>query len=669
MMQKIKRIKTYTFIVYIIETLVVLGLIIFKLVKDTNTTFVDNPTILFIIFSLIFGINIVVALLSQRSIEVDARINHIGITNTLGADISEAFIYGELGMIIFDSNQEIIWTSELFEERNIRCVGKNVTETFPEVKAFFDNTDQTPDEVKVALNSRDYSVLCLRELDLLVFKDTTEIDNLYEMKEKQAPVFITVAIDNLTDLESIGQDENTTQYELEVRKLIIEWGKHYDVYTHLIGDDVYLIVAQEEEYIKMVNDKFNIMDQVHEVTKTANIPLTISIGVGRGNSDFNRLAELSSSAMDVALSRGGGQIVINNYGAHMEFFGGTTEIKTKKNTVRSRVLSQSLYTHIKSNDKILLAPHTNADFDAIGACLGLYTMAKAQNKEAWIVCPLNCMEIKTRTAIKDLFKKEEIDDIFIDEAKALTLVDDKTLVCLADINRAKLTPCPKLIEVAQRIAVIDHHRRAEDAIDNPIFSIIETTASSASELVVELIKFSKSKINIVPRVATALLAGILLDTSGFRNKCSAETFEACMLLKEYGADLDAANDYLKDEYEEYELKTKIMNNAETIHFGIVLTTAPDDLIVDRTILAKVGNDAMNVKGIKAIFVIGLIGQNEVGVSARSDGSFNVQLILEKMGGGGHFAMAATQIKDKSIADVREELIKIVDNYISEMRFD
>ena len=669
MIQKLKQIKTYSLLLFILETLFVLGLIVFKLVKQDNTTFIDNPTAIFFIFVAVFGLNVVYALFAHHSLEVDARMNHIGVTNTLGADISEAFIYGEIGMVIYDASNEIIWSSELFEERNIKCVGHNVLEAFDGVKPFFESMDQIPDELKIKLNSRIYSVINLKELDLLVFRDTTEIDNLYEMKEKQEPVFLTIALDNLADLESVSQDDTTAQYELEVRKAIIEWGKHYDVFTRLIKDDVYMVVAQEEDYRLMAADKFSIMNQVQSITKLATIPLTISIGVGRGNSDFNRLAELSSAAIDVALSRGGGQIVINNYGAHMEFFGGTAEIKTKKNTVRSRVLSQSLYTHIQSNDRVLIVPHTVADFDAIGAALGLYTMVKTQGKEAFIVCPLNEMEIKTRVAVKDLFKKEELDELLIDESKAVLINDDKTLVCLVDVNRAKITPCPKLIEVARHVAVIDHHRRSEDAVDNPIFSIIETAASSTSEIVVELIKFSKNKIDVAPRIATSLFAGLLLDTNGFKVNSSSETFEAAMLLKEYGANIDTANNYLKDEYEEYELKTKIMNNAETVHFGVVLACASPDLIVDRTILAKVGQDALNVKGIKAIFVIGRISESEVGISARSDGSFNVQFILEKMGGGGHFAMAATQIKDKTVAEVKEELSKIISTYISEMKID
>ncbi len=668
MIQKLKQIKTYTFLIYLIETMFVLGMIIYKLLKEKNDTFVDNTSAVFIIFVALFGFNIIYTIFSHRSIEIDARLNHIGITNTLGADLKETFIYGQIGMLIYDASNEIIWSSELFEERNVKCVGNNVIEMFPELGAYFTNLDNQPEEIKVRYHNRTYSVINLKELDLLVFRDVSETEDLYEIKTKQAPVYITIVLDNLADLESVSQqDDKSVQYELEVRKAIIDWAKKYEVYSKNIKNDVYIIVAQEEKYAQMERDKFSIMDDVKTITRSNPIPLTISIGVGRGSADFNKLSDLSSGAIDVALSRGGGQIVINNYGAHMEFLGGMEENRTKKNTVRSRVLSQSLYTHIERNNKILIVPHDIADFDAIGAALGIYSMAKAQNKEAYLVCSLDEMEIKTRTGVKELLKKDELDALIISESKALAINDDKTMVILVDVNRAKITTAPQLIEVSKHIAVIDHHRRCEDAVDNPIFSIVETTASSASEIIVGLIKFNKTKIELAPKVATLLFAGLLLDTNGFRVNASADTFEAAMLLKERGADVDVANNFLKEEFEEYELKTKIMNNSETVHLGVLVACAPNDMIVARAMLAKVGQDALNVKGIKAIFVIGKIGENEIGISARSDGSFNVQFLLEKMGGGGHFSMAAAQIQNKTVDEVRVDLDKLISMYINEIQ--
>ncbi len=669
MLKKLKKIKVTTLTYLLIETLLVFAVIVLKLFYYEQYLFIDNINFVYFFFLALIGFNIYYITSTIRSIEVIAQRNYQDIKSVLGADISEGLLFGQVGLIMYDSNKEIIWTSELFDDRNIKCLGKDVIVLFPELKSFFTEGPKVPTELRCNYNNRIYNVLHMRELNVLVFKDVSELEDLYELRKNEFPVFLTLSIDNLTDIANLAKDERFTQVELDIRKSILEWAKKYDVFIKRIKDDIYLILTNEKKYEEIVYDKFDIVEKVRELTRENSVPITISIGVGRGVTDYLALSELSSSAIDVALSRGGGQVVINNYGSHMEFYGGTEDIVAKKNSVRSRVLAQSLYAHIQTNSTILIVPHDVADFDAIGAALGVYTLAKYAKKNTHIVCELSNMEMKTRFAIRDIFSKEEIDDIFISEEKALQLNNDNTLVILVDVNRSKLTTCPKLIEVAKNVAVIDHHRRAEDAIDNPVFAIIETTASSTGEIVIELLKFNQNKIEVDNRVATIMFTGLLLDTNGFKSSTSSYTFEAAMNLKEYGANVVAANNYLKDEYEEYLLKTKIMNNAETIHFGIVVASATEDIIIDRTMLAKVGKEAMGVKGIKAIFVVGRISQTDIGISARSDGTINVQMILEKMGGGGHFSMAAAQIKDKTLQDVKAELIKLLDLYINEVRND
>lgn len=666
-MNKLNKVKIKALILLAAEVLLT---VIFWIYSRTKAGMADNiinsPSFIFIFFAVIFAVNVAHIIHGIILVETNNRRNKHDVANTLGADIKEAFIYGQIGLLVYDGNKTIVWSSELFDDRNINCVGYTADEVFPELKAFFKTSEEAPKEVECVNNNRIYRVINNKELDLFIFKDVTELENLYQVKDEQEPVYIALELDNLDDLESVKQKgDNAVQYELEVRKAIIDWANKYEVFIKDTNDDTYLIVAEESKYKKMREDKFSIMDTVHEITKEATIPLTISLGIGRGSSDFAKLAELSNSAMDVALSRGGGQIVISNYGSHMEFFGGTSEIRTKKNAVRSRVFSQSLSTHIEGNNRVFIVPHTVADMDAIGSALGLYELVTSKGKEVHIVCTLEQMELKTRAALKEIFSKEEIEAIFINEATAIKENKDKTLVILTDVNRPGITTCPKLLEVSKNVAIIDHHRRSEDAVDNPIFSIIETTASSASEIVIGLVRFNKQKIEFSKTVATMLFAGLLLDTNGFRANSSAETFEAAMSLKEQGADATKAQNFLKDEYEEFELKNKILSNAETISVGIVVTTASEDLIVDRTILAKVGQDALGVKGVRAMFVIGQIGNDIVGVSARSDGSFNVQYILEKLGGGGHFAMAAAQIEGKSIAEVKNELIDLVNVYLVE----
>ena len=277
------------------------------------------------------------------------------------------------------------------------------------------------------------------------------------------------------------------------------------------------------------------------------------------------------------------------------------------------------------------------------------------------------IEPKTRAALKSTLGKSVIDSISITPDKAAELINDDTLVVLVDVHRPKMTMAPIICEKARSIAVIDHHRKAEDAVDNPVFNYIDTSSSSASEMVTEIIHYNKNEVDIDPKYATIMLAGILLDTNHFRRMTTTRTFEAAVYLKDMGADNDLADSFLKDEYEEFLLKTKILNNAETPYFSVVTTYAPQDEIVDRTLLAKVGEESLNIKGIRAIFVLGQIAEDVVGISARSDGYLNVQMIMEKMGGGGHLTSAATQLPNKTVDEAREELAKILELYINDAK--
>lgn len=669
MFSNFDKIKRQTLIFFAIETAVVIVGILARTLLGGFIPFLLSVDFVYFYYTAILGFNIYFIIYIFMQLDKSNKSSYGDVQSALGSDLSEAFLFGEIGILMYDSAKNIVWSSELFEERKIDCIGENAFIYFPGLKPLLSESLEAANEAKVEFKGRTYQVLHMRELNVLIFKDIDELQKLYQVRNDQSPVFITLIIDNLMDVNTISKEEAFNQAEIDVRKAIIEWSKKMEILTRKFKDDTYFGVTSEATFAKMAKSEYSILKEVKELTKNLAIPLSISIGIGRGTYDYFKISELSNNAIDVALSRGGGQVVINNYGSSMEFFGGGEDVKTKKNSVRSRVLAQSYYTHIENSKLNLIATHDNADFDAVGSALGAYFLIKSSNKDAKIVCELKNMDIKTRLAVKDLLTKEEIDEIFISQADGLKLLDDKTLVTLLDVNRSKLTTCPKIIEVAKNIAVVDHHRKAEDAIDNPIFSLIETTSSSTSELVVELIKYNRKNLKIPQKYATMMLTGILLDTNGFKVNTNPDTFEAAMILKEFGADNNKANGYLKDEYEEYLLKTKIMNNAETIQFGVVLASSDEETIIDRTILARVGQDAMGVKGIKAIFVVGKINVDTIGVSARSDGSINVQLIMEKIGGGGHFSSAAAQISNKKVAEVKAEIVKLVEIYQSEAKAD
>jgi len=668
MFDAIRKSKRRAMVFALLELIIIALLITGYYLYPDFFVFLESQEIFYGSVGGLFLINIFFIIIQIRSYELAARQNYIAISNTLGADISEAYRFGEIGLINYDAKKTIVWTSDLFQERNLNLLGQSVDSVLPELRVFFSDVIDKPTDIKVELNQRIYTVINLAELKILIFKDVTELDHLYELRSNEASVVATIVLDNLVDIVSVANDENTVQIEQAVRKAIIDWAKDNEILIRKVKEDVYIAFMQETIYSRLAKEQFRLLSTIKTLNVNANsdINFTISIGFGRGTLNFLKLAELSASAIDVAMSRGGNQVVVNNYGSHMDFYGSSSDVRTKRNAVRTRILAQSFYAHLQTNSTIYIVPHSDADFDAIGAALGVLALAKSAGKQAFIVYDENQIEVKTRAALKEMFIKNELDLFTISPAKAYERVNQDTLVVAVDVHRPVITTAPKLLEKATRVAIIDHHRRAEDSIDNPVFNIIEPTASSTCEIVIELIRYNKSKIKISPKIATMMLAGILLDTNGFKTHTNTSTYEAAMILKEYGADNTVAENFLKDEYEEYVLKNKIMNNIETPYFGLVITTAPSDQIISRTILAKVGQEAMGVKGIKAIFVIGRIDEKTVGISARSDGSINVMLITEKFGGGGHFSGAACQIQNTSIDEVKKQLLRYLELYINEI---
>lgn len=601
---------------------------------------------------------------SFTAIEKSARRNVVTIRNTLGAEITETYLFGGLALASYNENGVFIWMSELFERRNIDLIGEKVLDKFPTLKPFFGSSLNKPNEINIFHNQRQYSVMILADIKLLIFKDITEFERLVVQQKEQRPVFLYIVLDNLVDVVRYSVVEEVLILEQNIRRMILDWSKRNNLYIKKEKDDTYFAILQEENYQNIIHEKFKIIDDVFEMSRDKSINLTISLGVGRGVHDFGHLAELASSAIDVALSRGGNQAVVNNYGSNMEFFGGANVIKAKRSRVKTRVIAQSLYAHIQKGHPIFIVPHEQADFDSIGSALALQKFCALANKEAYIVADWNQIESKARLALNEMFSLEYRNSVFLGVNRALEKLEHNkdALVIAVDLHRSIISTAPKLFETALKVAIIDHHRRAEDAIDNPVFSYIEPNASSTCELVIDLIRAINADIKLPSEIATYMLLGIHVDTNSFKGDTSTNTFEAATYLKEIGADNQIVENYLKDQYEEYILKTKILANIETPFYGVIVAVAPEDQMIDRTLLAKASQEAVEVKGIKSAFVIGYIDQNTVAISARSDGSFNVQVIMEKLGGGGHYSSAGCQLKSITLEEARNKLIEVMELY-------
>jgi c-di-AMP phosphodiesterase-like protein len=587
----------------------------------------------------------------------------------IGTDIQEAYNFGMIGLAVVNEEQTVLWSNELFEDRQINIIDRNILDFQPALKEL---SSATPaNTVKIEINTRDYEVKYLSEAHLYIFKDVTAYESLYKYSKEQAPVIGIIVLDNYSD-SSINIEENN-DIILNIRNTIFEYAKEYGVLLRRYRSDAYFALCNYESLAKMKAANFSLIDRVRKLTKDTETYITLSIGFAHDfPDDFVKLNEMATSAIDIAISRGGDQVVVNQYGEELAFYGGRTQVQERRNKVKVRSLADGLIGLIKNASNVLIMSHSDMDLDALGSALGVKAMVDSVGKPSKLLYAPKLAEKKTRMAVTTMFSREELDKMTITPKDALDLLKPDTLVIVTDVHRPSLTMFPKLLDDATKVVVIDHHRRAEEFIENPVYSYVEPSASSASELVAELIRYASPnpRITIPAPYATIMLAGIFLDTNYYRAKTAGmRTFEASMFLKESGADNSLADTFLKDDYEEHNLITKIMATSKTPYYGIVVALADPSDIIDRATLAKVANMNIQIKGVNATFVIGKTDAKEVRISARSDNTINVQFLLEKLGGGGHYSQAACAFANLSIEEAEAKLLEVLETYLPAARAD
>lgn len=659
MINYLKKLRLRTLILLAIE--IVLIFVGFYVVGDYEM----NGWIIALILLLFFTLNVLYTIVLFHLVDRKTRNNYLTVGQLLGFDIKQTYDFGQLGIIIYDDNKEIIWTNETLETRNINIIGLNLFEWKSDFEKAFNDDNLI---LYVSISDRIYQCKHLSELKVIILQDVTELETLKHVYSAEAPVYMNIIIDNYADVALLMEEDEVLNMDAKVRTAISDWADEYGLLIKRYRNESYLCICQEQQYQELLKDKFSVLDDVRKAGEDSDNSFTLSIGIARNERNLVTLSEMANSALDVALSRGGDQVVINSAGQNMEFYGGKTEAKAQRHRVKLKVMSKSLMTLFDSCKKVLVMGHRDADFDAIGACVAVYAMVESLNKKVKIVYDDKLVETKTKLAFKQLYDKQTIEKMIISPAKALDEVDDDTIVVLVDANKKAIAMAPNVLSKSTKIVVIDHHIGVEK-IDCQIFSYQEASASSTCEILAEMIKYNDRKIIISPETATMMLTGILLDTNNYRVRTGARTYDASIILKEFNADHNQALEFLKDEYEEFILKNRIMANSSTPYYGVIVSKASEEDIIDKATLAKVAQEALFIKGIKTIFVIGRISEDQIGVSARSDGSNNVGLIMEKMGGGGHFSAAATQKDGASIDEVEQELNEVLEVYIGDSRIE
>ena len=573
-------------------------------------------------------------------------------------------------IVILEDGKTIKWHNsnfkELFEAKNL--IGKSVNNFITDFSQI-DFSKQSTDPITVDIYDKVYEFYYSTikrekfddELTFVYGIDNTSDENIKKIFKDRRLVVLTMYIDNFDDLRQSTKASDRSSLTGEIDRIIMNYFEKFGAMVRKYENDRYMVMIHYDDYKKIYDSKFKILDLVRDVKKGNSIQPTLSVGVGLSGSKPIDIYEESRISIDIALSRGGDQVVIKE-GDNYEYFGGKSKATEKISKVRSRVISQALKRMVETSSKVFVMGHNNPDMDSFGSALGIYEGIKSIGKECYFVLnevnkPIE--NIYNRT-VEDL---EGFRENVVTEIKALELMDQGSLVIVTDNHRKNSTEAPSLIDKTEQIVIIDHHRRGNDYIRNATISYIEPYASSASELVTEILNYFDESFKARVPVAEALLAGLTVDTKNFVYQTGVRTFEAASILKRWGADSIIIKRMFKDDFEIVKYKSEVIADSTVVNDFIAIGHFNREMDGSTLIASQAADDLLNIKGVKASFVL-TRSNDKIHISGRSLGDISVQLILERIGGGGHLTSAATQL-DMSIEEAEIMLKKAIKEYLEE----
>ena len=466
-------------------------------------------------------------------------------------------------------------------------------------------------------------------------------------------------VDNYEEVMQRVDSEQKTQLMAKVESSIYEWVNETNGILVKEERDTYVYIFEQRYLEKIKENKFAILDSIKDIVRKDKIQLTLSIAISNEGENDKEVYKSASAAMDVILGRGGDQAVIREDGKY-QFFGGKVEEVEKRTKVKARIVAHALEELIAECEKVMIMGHVNPDIDAMGSALGIYRIATSLRKDAYIVTNKESASIKSFVdSIKDEYK-----DVLIDKETALSQIDSETLLVIVDTHKKSYVEEPELLDKTNKIVVIDHHRRGTDFIEQSILTFQEVYASSASELVSELIQYAQNEIELPTIEAESLYAGIMMDTKNFTFKTGVRTFEAAAYLRRCGVDIIKVKKWFQSDLESYNKISEIVRKAEVTHDTIGISTYEIQEKDTSLICAKAADELLTIGNITASFVLGTMGE-KICISGRSIGDINVQVILEKLGGGGHITLAGAQLENKTIEEAKQELIAKIEEYFAE----
>ncbi|MBR5252642.1 MAG: DHH family phosphoesterase [Clostridia bacterium] len=588
----------------------------------------------------------------------------------MGRIMFDAVVKMNSPVFICDSAERVIWFNsaleEMYPEKN-KLHGVHINDlcgiSLNEIR-----NDRSHAGARFVIGERSFSAkynhIRAEEDDfaLITTYETTELDMLSEKMAGDEIVISYIIIDNLGEMMQYDSEQYRPAAS-KIDEILRAWADEHGGILKEYERDKYLFITENRVLHELIIQKFDVLDRVRDVTVgDTHLPLTISMGVSAIHGTLEEKEKAAHAALDMALQRGGDQAAVKS-DESMDFFGGVTKTVQKRTNVRARVVSNELMAAMKKASNVLIMGHKYADFDAFGSCVGLAKLAMFCGAKVNVIIDtadrnlLGCRQI--------LDTEKEFDGIFISASRGLDLLETNTLVILSDVNNLKICECPELADRSDNLAIIDHHRKVSEFESEPNVEYIEPSASSTCELVAEMLEQVFPKDDLSAAIASVMLAGITLDTKQFTKNTGTRTFSAAMYLRDRGADPTAVRALFRESFDDYMREAKFRGNVD-IYRGKCAITIVDDINEEdggyRIIAAKAADNLLMVDGVQASFALLRLGE-VVHISARSAGSINVQLIMEEMGGGGHFDGAAAQIREQSMDDVLASLKNAIDKIV------
>ena len=651
-MNKLYNLFQYLLFVFL---LISAGLVIVIIIFNNNNLVVLSIASALIVVCLLFLLlfyYLALRIISKRSISV---------TSNLALNFENALNFAGIGIIVYDESGAISYVSEYINELSDKnLVGMRLTTWIPELVNLINNPAQ-----KININYKNcfFQVRIHSVTRTLIFKDVSQYRSLLWRFTGESPVVGLLSIDNLTHTLNSVNDSKGIEISNAIKSAIADFAKKFNVFLLSYSETNYFLMMSQEDYLPIVQEKFALLEEIKAIAqKQFNVDISLTIGLAYGASKISQLNELALTALELGQERGGDQVVVRNSAySNYTFFGKQQFQKRETSQVKVRTFSRRFSKAINEAENVIISGHKFADYDCIASAICFYHIVKAYKVPVKIALDFNHLDKNAINSLSKCIPDEFRKNAYVDISKYDTAINEKTLLIVADTHVPNRIEIDDALKRVGSVIVIDHHIRNPVQIENATDSYIDPSASSTSEIAVEILRYQESKINLPQWVSTLLLTGIMMDTNFFRMRTGKRTFAASSYLQEIGADFFVAQSFLKDSPAEKKLKFNILRNITQINDRVLFVKADSELRIERSVLAQIAQELIQIQGIVAGFAVAIDPTGTPCMSARSNGSVSVIDVATKLNGGGHFDAAAAQGDSEtdyeSFANKVQEVIK------------